>query len=98
MPRPRPLPALVLAGLFAGLIALPGSGSDEAPAAAPTETVRLVVILTDPSGTPRIADALNCPLDVRVFHTTGEPQAADWLRYSFTPHATDRTQHWTVSF
>lgn len=60
--------------------------------------LRLLVILVDPHGVPRIADALTCPADVRVFHSTGTANAPDWLRYSFTPHAADETQHWKVSF
>jgi|GEM_PF-5736539 len=59
---------------------------------------RLLVFLVDSGGTVRIADALTCPMDVRVNRATGEPDTLGFLRYSFTPHPTDLPQHWTMSF
>lgn len=59
---------------------------------------RLIVFLVDPSGGVRIADALTCPMEVRVNRHTGTPETLDFLRYSFTPHHADLPQHWTVSF
>ncbi len=59
---------------------------------------RLVVFLVDAAGGVRIADALTCPMDVRVNRSTGEPDTLGFLRYSFTPHPSDLPQHWTMSF
>ena len=59
---------------------------------------RLVVFLVDSLGSVRIADALTCPMDVRVTRATGDPDTVGFLRYSFTPHPTELPQHWTMSF
>lgn len=59
---------------------------------------RLVVFLVDSGGTLKIADALTCPMDVRVNRATGEPDTLGFVRYSFTPHPSDLPQHWTMSF
>lgn len=59
---------------------------------------RLVVFLVDSHGAVKIADALTCPMDVRVNRATGEPDTLGFLRYSFTPHPADLPQHWKVSF
>ncbi len=95
--NPRGAAALLILclGIVAGGSAV--GDSSEGPEA-PPPAVRLLVFLVDEKGTPRIADALTCPLETRVLHSTGARGSLDYLRYSFTPHRGDPAHHTSLSF